>query len=110
MSFPAPLPTKEKRLPQGEPFVHPVAQPIRAAAGCFLVQYDLAVLVGIHHKGAAGGQGAVDELFGGGVLHGLADDTAQVAVPSYCSNRSAPSTNADCGKKWAAWMQIPCPR
>ena len=24
----------------------------------------------IHHKGAAGGQGAVDELFGGGVLHG----------------------------------------
>ena len=65
MSFPAPLPTKEKRLPQGEPFVHPVVQPIRAAAGCFLVQYDLAVLVGIHHKGAAGGQGAVDELFGG---------------------------------------------
>ena len=50
MSFPAPLPTKEKRLPQGEPFVHPVVQPIRAAAGCFLVQYDLAVLVSVAHR------------------------------------------------------------
>ena len=35
ISLPAPLPTKKKGSPKGEPFVHPVVQPIRAAAGCF---------------------------------------------------------------------------
>ena len=33
-----------------------------------LLQDDLAVFIGIHHKGAAGCQRAVDQALGGGVL------------------------------------------
>ena len=44
-----------------------------------LLQDDLAVFIGIHHKGAAGSQRAVDQSLGGGVFHRLADHAAQIA-------------------------------
>ena len=44
-----------------------------------LLQDDLAVFIGIHHKGAAGSKRAVDQALGGGVLHRLADGAAQIA-------------------------------
>ena len=44
-----------------------------------LLQDNFAVFTGIHHKGAAGCQRAVDQALGGGVFHGFANDAAQIA-------------------------------
>ena len=42
-----------------------------------LLQDDFTIF-GIHRQAAARFQGAVDDALGGGVLHSLADDAAQV--------------------------------
>lgn len=71
-------------------FIFSAFYPGNGSAAAGSAQNDLSVFIGIHRQASACGQLAVDQHLCCGVLHRLADGTAQVTGAEFATLGSAP--------------------